>query len=152
MTSCGSIPSGPKPSPDGPAEPLAFHQVTEIRPTPCPSGPDLTYVDPNEQQSCLVLGPSRLTITRLERVDVEQDQSGQWVVQLTVPADAADDLAALTTELAAKEAPENRLAMILGAELITAATVQGPITGGELQLAGRFTREQAEDVRRRLGG
>src|SRR5690606_24988339 len=75
MTSCGSIPSGPKPSPDGPAEPLAFHQVTEIRPTPCPSGPDLTYVDPNEQQSCLVLGPSRLTITRLERVDVEQDQS-----------------------------------------------------------------------------
>ena len=151
---CGLIPSLPQPTPKpkGLAAPLAFHQVTETRPAPCPSGQDPAFLDPNDPQSCLVLGPSRLTVAQLERVSVESDQTGQWVVQIKLPADATDGLAALTTELAGEQEPANRMAMIIDQELIMAATVQGPIPNGELQLAGNFTQDEAGALLKKLGG
>lgn len=156
-TGCGLLPRVPEPSPSptsaGLAEPLAFHQVTELRPAPCASaGADRTYPDPGDPQSCLLLGPSRLTVDRLEQVTAETDQSGNLVILIVLPAGAASSLADVTGELAGETDPKNRLAMIVGQELISAPMVQQAIEGGKLQLAGNFTREQVDDLVRRLGG
>lgn len=155
--SCGLLPtppgSTPAPSPRALAEPLAFHQVTEVRPAPCPAqGQPLLLPDPNDPQSCLLLGPSRLTVTELEQVGIEPAQSGYWMVLITFrPADA-DTVTALTTELSGEQDPANRMAMIIGEELIMAPAVQDPIPGGKLQLVGSFTREEVDALVQRLGG
>ncbi|GAB3738814.1 SecDF P1 head subdomain-containing protein [Microlunatus parietis] len=154
-TGCGLLPRlpGPSPTPAGLTEPLAFHQVTEYRPAPCASaGSDRTYPEPDNPQACLRLGPSRLTVHRLEQVRAEADQSGHWMILITLPADAADTLTEVTADLAAEHDPRNRMAMIIGEELISAPMVQQEISGGQLQLAGTFTREQADALVRRLGG
>lgn len=54
--------------------------------------------------------------------------------------------------MAAQQDPANRLAMIIGEELIMAASVLEPLTTGELQIAGGFTRDEAEALAVRLGG
>ncbi|MFC7622619.1 hypothetical protein [Microlunatus sp. GCM10028923] len=157
VTGCGLLPGwpgrSPTPTPAGLSEPLAFHQVTELRPAPCASaGSDRTYPEPDNPRSCLRLGPSRLTVERLEQVKVETDSGGNWMILITLPADAADTLAEVTADLAAEPDPKNRMAMIIGEELISAPMVQQEIPGGQLQLAGNFTRADADALARRLGG
>jgi preprotein translocase subunit SecD len=150
---CGLIPTLPAPTPRGLSEPLAFHQVIETTAAPCPSaGHGRVVPDPNDPQTCLVLGPSRLTVDRLEQVRVETDQAGQSVVQFRLPPEAVDQLAALTAELTDRPDPTNRMALILGPELIMAPAVQGAITDGEVQIAGNFTRGEADALSKRLGG
>lgn len=159
-TGCGLLPGlpglpgrSPTPAPAGLSEPLAFHQVTEVRPAPCPSaGSDRTYPDPGDPQTCLRLGPTRLTVDRTEQVKAETDPGGHWMILVTLPSDASADLAEVTGELAGEQDPKNRLAMIIGEELISAPMVQQKIPGGQLQIVGSFTREQAEELVKRLGG
>lgn len=130
-------------------EPLRFHQVTETTAPPCTG--DLRYPDPSIASQCVRLGQSRLEVTELR--SVEATNSGvDWVVVITLPDEAASTLADLTGELATQPDPQNRLALVLGDDLIAAPMVTDRIEGGTLQINGIFTQREAEDLAGRLGG
>ena len=61
------------------------------------------------------------------------------------PGDAAR-FAALTRELAGQPSPHCQLAAIVGGRVMSASTVQQPITQGQVQIAGFASRTQAENL------
>lgn len=130
-------------------EPLRFHQVLEMSQGSCTG--DLQFNDPSVDSQCLRVGPSRLELNELKAVEVSQS-NGEWTVLLVVPDDAVGPLADLTGELATQSDPRNRLALVLGDDLITAPAVADRIEGGTLQLAGNFTQAEAQELVKRLGG
>ncbi|MFI2433749.1 SecDF P1 head subdomain-containing protein [Streptomyces sp. NPDC018693] len=71
--------------------------------------------------------------------------------QLSLQDDDAERFAALTERAAERTSPMNQLAIVLGDRLISAPAVAGPITGGEVQIAGAFTEESAKSLARELG-
>lgn len=133
-----------------PREPVTLHQVTGAHTPICFSG---ELPDPSGGE-CLQLAGSRLTVSELRELKVEQGDSGNgWVVRLTLTDPDARLFGDLTGELAGQQPPRNRLAIVLnGTDLIAAPMVVEAITGGQLQLSGSWTKAEAEALAQRLGG
>ncbi|MFB6979022.1 serine/threonine-protein kinase [Streptomyces scopuliridis] len=94
----------------------------------------------------------RMNVKQLQQVRVVFDErSGGWVIQMTVRSDDAERFEALTKRAAQRQPPQNQLAIVLGDRLISAPAVTGPITGGEVQIAGSFTQDSAKDLAKELG-
>ncbi|WP_165970717.1 hypothetical protein [Actinomadura sp. 6K520] len=135
-------------------EPLTFQLVAEQSAGPCASG----TVPDGEGTTCFRLGPERMTVERVERIEAtlpgpENSHVG-WTVQLELtPADGAE-FGRLTGEAAGRPAETGGrlIAMIVGGTVISAPMVQGPITGGEVMISGDFDRAGAEDLVRRMTG
>jgi preprotein translocase subunit SecD len=81
----------------------------------------------------------------------------QWLVLVTLKSAGATALANLTTEQATRYYPGaqaghqndqwlDTIAVVLDGNVITAPQIAGPIPGGIAQIAGDFTRAQAEDL------
>ncbi len=67
--------------------------------------------------------------------------TGGWLVALELDDAATTGLAALTTSLVGTE---TRMAVVADGKVLVAPVVQSVITDGKLQLAGDFTRAEAE--------
>lgn len=67
-------------------------------------------------------------------VDVKLTDSG--TVQLT----------ALTTDASTQSAPQNQLAIVLGTRVVSAPSVEAPVPGSQLQIAGGLTEEEAQTI------
>jgi len=86
------------------------------------------------------LGPA-VVLGGVETARAEMDTStGLWVVTVDLDTDATDSLGAMSAELAATG---GRLALLVDSVVISAPTVEAPITNGSLQLAGDFDEERA---------
>ncbi|MGB2840485.1 MAG: hypothetical protein WBC76_11710 [Actinomycetes bacterium] len=90
------------------------------------------------------LGPSELPADAVDQAIALQDQSGGWVVQVSLDADAAATFADVTRRVASLGPPLNQLAIVLNGAVVSAPAVQEPITGGLLQITGSFTQQEAE--------
>ncbi|MFG2086003.1 MULTISPECIES: SecDF P1 head subdomain-containing protein [unclassified Spirillospora] len=141
----------------GPAdlrEPMTFQQVADTSPPPCGSG-----TVPDTEGACLRLGPERMIVDRVERIEAvpPEPESGQarWAVQLDLtPADGAA-FGRLTGKAAEQPegSPGRRIAMIVGGKVVSAPSVSGgPITGGTVMISGQYTRADAEDLVARMTG
>jgi len=64
-----------------------------------------------------------------------------WEIDFTLTHDGARQFAAVTTRLVGKQ-----LAIILDRAVESAPTVQSPITGGQGQITGNFTEQEAKDL------
>ena len=71
--------------------------------------------------------------------------SGNWEVDLSLTSAGKDKFATATTANVGKQ-----IAIYLDNQLISAPTVQGPITGGTAQITGSFTPDQAKDFALKL--
>ncbi|WP_165966129.1 hypothetical protein [Actinomadura sp. 7K534] len=135
-------------------EPLTFQLVAEQSAPPCAAG----TVPDDGAGTCYRLGPERMTVERVERIEAalqgpENGQAG-WTVQLELtPADGAE-FGRLTGKAAEQpDGSDGRLiAMIVAGTVISAPMVQDPITGGEVMISGDFDRAAAEDLVRRMTG
>lgn len=107
------------------------------------SGPAV-FMD--EQGNKYELGPIRLSNGDIERVEAVSNTqapavSGDWSVEIGLTPTGADKLANLTSGLVGKQ-----LAFVLDQQVLSAPTVQSPIDGGSVQVAGQFTEGQAKTL------
>jgi preprotein translocase subunit SecD len=95
-----------------------------------------------------VLGPGFLSGADVSRVAVQIDpQSGSFVVVVTFTPAGSRKWAEWTGQNVGKQ-----VAMVLKSRVLTAPTIQSAITGGDTQITGRFTRDEARQLARDIAG
>jgi preprotein translocase subunit SecD len=93
------------------------------------------------------LGPVLLTGDAIRRATANYDTGGQtavgqgWQVLFDLTDEGSDVFADVTTRLVGRQ-----LAIVLDREVISAPTVQDPITGGSGVITGSFTQQRAKDL------
>lgn len=132
------------------AEPVRLRQVTALHGTPCRSG-ELTEHGDSPRQ-CYRLGDG-MTITELESISVENSTYGAgWVIDLSLGTRDAASFADLTGRLVREQSPRNQLAIVVGHHVVSAPEVQSRISGGEVQIAGSFTQDEAQHLADQITG
>jgi preprotein translocase subunit SecD len=103
-----------------------------------------------------VLGP-----VEIEGTDIAQASSGlrttaqgvvtnEWVVQLEFTAEGSRTFSETTQRLLTLPPPQNRFAMVLDRLVISSPSVNEPITNGQAEISGTFTRETAATLANQL--
>ncbi|MQY12408.1 Serine/threonine-protein kinase PknD [Streptomyces sp. RB5] len=111
--------------------------------------------DSKNPETCYAISTraeDRMSVTQLKDVRAAQNEQGtDWMVQMSFEKTDARHFATLTGKAAGRESPKNQIAIILGDTLISAPVVTAAITGGEVEISGSFTRDDAEKLARDLG-
>jgi preprotein translocase subunit SecD len=96
-----------------------------------------------KSDACYVLGDG-MTITRVKSVEMRTDGTSGWAVDIGLRPEDKGRLGALTGQIAGEQPPRDELAMVSNGRVISAPSVQEPITSGKLSIFGNFTRADAE--------
>lgn len=75
-----------------------------------------------------------------------QTGAGGWQVNLTFDAEGAKALADVSTRLQPKTPPQNQFGIVLDGLVVSSPYFQEPILGGQAQINGNFTNEQAKEL------
>jgi len=95
-----------------------------------------------------VLGPGFLSGADVSRVAVQVDpQGGRFVVIVTFTPAGARKWAEWTGQNVGKQ-----VAMVLRSRVLTAPTIQSAITGGDTQITGQYTQDEARQLARDIAG
>lgn len=103
-----------------------------------------------------ILGPAEVEGSEIQTatsglgVNSRGVTTNQWVVNLTMKGDGADQFREVTTRVVSLEAPRNRFAMVLDGLVISAPSVNNAITDGRAEISGSFTRDSAATLARQL--
>jgi preprotein translocase subunit SecD len=73
-----------------------------------------------------------------------QQQTGQWVVQLSFKGKGPEEWRKVTTTAFNSQAPRNQVAVVLDGVVITAPNITEPIPGGRAEITGGFTQVTAD--------
>ncbi|RKN12928.1 protein translocase subunit SecD [Streptomyces radicis] len=94
------------------------------------------------------LGPVAVPGRDVSGADAVYDtQRGQgWIVQMDFSSSGADKFADITAELAMQVEPQNRFAIVLDGETVSAPSVSERLGGGSAEISGGFTQASAEDL------
>ncbi|WP_158676923.1 SecDF P1 head subdomain-containing protein [Wenjunlia vitaminophila] len=145
------------PTPKGPvalAHPLRFVPVEAVSAEPCPPGAAPPALTDDRTGGCLTPGEAGgMTVVRTEHAEAINDvtNGNGWTVRVTLVDEDAQRFADLTAKAARNPPPRNQIAIVQGDRLLSAPQVVSAITGGEVDISGGSTREQAEELARALG-
>lgn len=102
----------------------------------------LNFATISEQEEIQVLQPTDLTGADLSSADVVFDQvSGDPAVAIEFTPEGADKFEKLTENNVGKPLP-----ILLDNQIVSAPVVQDKITGGQAQISGDFTLDEAKDL------
>nr|WP_152626638.1 protein translocase subunit SecD [Streptacidiphilus carbonis] len=73
-------------------------------------------------------------------------QNGGWQVNLNFNSAGAGKFTATTKALSGKTSPQNQFAIVLDGKVQSAPSVSSAITGGQAQITGSFTQQQATSL------
>lgn len=95
----------------------------------------------------------RMSVVQLQDVSAEMDQSAGngWLIRMKFQDTDAKRFAALSERAVNRTPPQNQIAIVLGDRLISAPMVEEAITGGEVNITGEFTQDEAKALARELG-
>jgi preprotein translocase subunit SecD len=94
-----------------------------------------------------LLGPTLIQGDSLTGATAGIPQNGiQWVVNLTFNAAGGTAFENITGQLAQRTEPQNRFAIVLDGETISAPSVSSAIPGGQAEISGSFTQASATDL------
>jgi preprotein translocase subunit SecD len=94
-----------------------------------------------------LLGPTLIQGDQLTGATAGIPQSGiQWVVNLTFNGEGGTAFERVTGQLATRSEPQNRFAIVLDGETISAPSVSSAIPGGQAEISGSFTQSSATDL------
>ena len=100
-----------------------------------------------------MLAPPELTVQQLAEVAARYDDRNlQWVVEINLAGKDVAALERISRAAANLTDPQNRIAMVLGTEVIIAPAVMSALTDGRLQISGKLTEQEAKDLQVKLGG
>lgn len=72
--------------------------------------------------------------------------TGHHVIRVELTADGASALADVTSRISAFDDPRDRLALVAGGYVVSAPTVMGAITEGNLEISGSFSESEAREI------
>jgi len=75
-----------------------------------------------------------------------QQQTGQWVVQLSFKGKGPEEWRKITTTAFQSQPPRNQVAVVLDGVVITAPNITEPIPGGRAEITGGFTQVTANEL------
>jgi hypothetical protein len=161
-------PGTASPPPSPPAAPAAFQvrlvgltsteprrddpEWQELASFACPSNPTAAPAVKAElacdaQGIKYLLGNAAVEGGVVDAQAMQPEGTGGWVVALQLDEEATSELRDLTKELAGST---SQIALVLDGEVLSAPTIVGTIDGGQLQLAGDFTKAEATELAARL--
>ena len=73
-------------------------------------------------------------------------QNGGWQVNLTFTSSGGSKFTTVTTALAKNTTPQNQFAIVLDGKVQSAPSVSSAITGGQAQITGSFTQQEATSL------
>lgn len=115
----------------------------------------LIACDPDSGMKYL-LGPVDVPGTHIDDADFGMEQTGQgistggWAVNLSFDAEGREEFADSSTRLNALEGERNQFAIMLDGQVISAPSMNAPITDGNAQITGNFTEEEARNLSEQL--
>ncbi|MDQ0989826.1 protein translocase subunit SecD [Streptomyces sp. V3I7] len=95
-----------------------------------------------------VLGPAAVDGTEVKTARAVFDTQGAsgWQVQMNFTSTGAKKFADITAQLATKQQPQNEFGIVLDGEVVSSPYVSQSITGGQAEISGRFTQEEAQSL------
>ncbi|GGO82424.1 protein translocase subunit SecD [Wenjunlia tyrosinilytica] len=94
-----------------------------------------------------VLGPVAVDGTDLSNAKgVFDQQRGQWLVTLKFTGKGASKFQGITGKLATQQPPNNQFAIVLDGDVFSHPQVTNAIGGGQAEITGSFTQEQAQSL------
>jgi preprotein translocase subunit SecD len=142
-------------SPARAARPLLIQQVTASAAGGCAGGSGSSTgqgVPALDGTACYQLA-SGLTITEFEKVDLVAPGKGpSWGILLTLRPTDAVAFGRLTTQVYREAEPRNQLALVIDGKVVSVPTVREPISGGKVQIEGRFSKDAASHIVDQLKG
>jgi preprotein translocase subunit SecD len=139
-----SGPSEPANEPDGPPAKVELRRVLQVlgRAVDC-RDPGL-WCSENGGLGSFRLGPVELRTEDIVSADARVSEYGDYVVGVTLSEAGAETFEQVTTELAENTGVRAQLAIVVDERVVSAPEVQGPIPGGEIDIAADFTQAEAE--------
>ncbi|MEV5963126.1 hypothetical protein AB0L70_15260 [Kribbella sp. NPDC051952] len=135
-------------------EAVQFRRVLTATTGTCPSpAPAGTFCDTKGMR--YTVGKVELDGSHVSEVKADMDSKGTppyWYVRLTLDDEGKRLFSQLTTDLAKKQPPANQLAIVVGDEVAIAPTVNEPITAGQIQISGNYTRADVEALAAKITG
>jgi preprotein translocase subunit SecD len=145
LAGCGAEVTGTPTKDDSPTvKAVALAVPIEMRPVVESGG--TAVKDPQTGESLSVDEPM-MTIEHLDGAEIGQDQSGSWMLTIHL-----NDKDSATFEDWTREHTGERLAVLIGDDVVVAPTIQAAISGGDIQINGDFTKEDVEALLDKITG
>ncbi|MFJ3801995.1 protein translocase subunit SecD [Streptomyces sp. NPDC090088] len=95
-----------------------------------------------------VLGPAAVDGTEVKKAQAVYDTQGAsgWQVQMTFTGNGSKKFADITGQLAKNSQPQNEFGIVLDGEVVSSPYVSQSIVGGQAEISGSFTQEEAQSL------
>ncbi|WP_181387471.1 protein translocase subunit SecD [Streptomyces sp. Act143] len=95
-----------------------------------------------------LLGPAAVAGTEVDEAKAVYDTqtAAGWQVTMDFNKSGAKKFADITGKLAQNTLPQNEFGIVLDGEVVSSPTVSQSITGGQAQISGSFTQEEAQSL------
>lgn len=131
--------------------PLTFARVTSARPGRCPATATDRYETQPPGRECLQLGGG-FRVRHLDEIAVQPPSgSTRYALRISLDERGTRGLAELT-RTAARDGSADRIALVSGRQVISAPTVNGPITASTIVVTGDFDRAAARRLYTQITG
>lgn len=95
-----------------------------------------------------LLGPAAVDGTDVKKASAVYNTTtaAGWQVTMDFTGGGSKKFAAITGELAKKTSPQNEFGIVLDGQVVSSPFVQSSITGGNAEISGSFTQEEAKSL------
>jgi preprotein translocase subunit SecD len=95
-----------------------------------------------------LLGPAAVDGTEVKKAQAVFDTqtAAGWQVTMTFNGKGAKKFADITAQLAKNTQPQNEFGIVLDGEVVSSPYVSSSITGGNAQISGSFTQDEAQNL------
>ncbi|MFJ8309458.1 MULTISPECIES: protein translocase subunit SecD [unclassified Streptomyces] len=92
-----------------------------------------------------ILGPAEVDGTDVAKAQAVINQNGQWIVQMDFTGGGSKKFASITGKLSQQQYPNNRFAIALDNQVVSAPTVSSTLSGSA-EISGSFNQQSAQDL------
>ncbi|WP_333773901.1 protein translocase subunit SecD [Streptomyces sp. IBSBF 3136] len=113
-----------------------------------PGEPTVACGEDNKIWYKYLLGPAGVDGTEVKKAQAVFDTQGAsgWQVQMNFNSSGTKKFADITSELAKNQQPQNEFGIVLDGDVVSSPFVRTAITGGQAEISGSFTQQEAQSL------